>query len=212
MIIEAGGTRQLIIWHPEAINSLNPETGKVYWSVKQETVNGTSIMAPRVLDSQLFVGAWMRKAALLQLEADKPGAKRIWKGDRDSAVYPISSTPFLENGHIYGVCTEGELRCVNIKDGERIWETYKPVAGEKAGSANAHLVKHGDRFFITAETGDLIIAKLSPKGYDEVSRWHMQEPTAKAFGREVYWAHPAFAQKCIFARNDKELICASLAK
>lgn len=31
-IIEAGGKRQLIIWHPESVNSLDPETGKVYWS------------------------------------------------------------------------------------------------------------------------------------------------------------------------------------
>ena len=32
VIYTVGGTRQLIIWHPEAINSLDPETGKVYWT------------------------------------------------------------------------------------------------------------------------------------------------------------------------------------
>ena len=32
MIFEAGGKRQLIIWHPESLNSLDPETGSVYWS------------------------------------------------------------------------------------------------------------------------------------------------------------------------------------
>ena len=39
---------------------------------------------------RLFVGAWQRKGALLKLDSDKPGAKAIWKGDRDSSVYPIS--------------------------------------------------------------------------------------------------------------------------
>ena len=92
-IIEAGGTRQLIIWHPESINGLDPETGKVYWSVKQDTANGTSIMAPRVLDNQLFIGAWQRKGSMFKLDSDKPGATRVWKGDRDSSVYPISGTP-----------------------------------------------------------------------------------------------------------------------
>ena len=32
-IFEAGGKRQLIVFHPEAVNSLDPETGQLYWSV-----------------------------------------------------------------------------------------------------------------------------------------------------------------------------------
>jgi hypothetical protein len=35
MIYEAGGKRQLIIWHPESINSLDPATGKLYWSDRE---------------------------------------------------------------------------------------------------------------------------------------------------------------------------------
>ena len=76
-IVEAGGTRQLLIWHPVSLNGLNPETGKVYWSVDQATENGTSIMAPRVLDNFIFLGAWMRKGQMLKLDADKPGATTV---------------------------------------------------------------------------------------------------------------------------------------
>lgn len=212
MIIDAGGKRQLLVWEPQALHGLNPETGAVYWSFKQSTVNGTSIMAPRTLGDSLFLGAWQNKGGLFKLSADKPGIKLVWKGDRESSVYPVNNTPFLENGHIYGVCTEGELRCVDMKNGERLWATYEPVVGKKASSGTAHLIKHEDRFFIVAETGHLLIAKLSPKGYTEVSRWQMQEPTSTAQKRPVYWSHPAFANQCVFARNDKELICVSLAK
>jgi len=91
-------------------------------------------------------------------------------------------------------------------------ETYPTGRREKAGSGHRALVKHEDRFFIANETGDLIIGKLSPKGYEEISRWHMLDPTSKAFGRTVTWSHPAFAQQSAFARNDKELIRVSLAK
>lgn len=211
-IIEAGGTRQLIIWHPESINSLDPATGKVHWTVKQQTVNGTSIHMPRFLDDQLFIGAWQNKGQILKLDPKKPAAITVWKANRDISVFPINNTPHLEAGHIYGVCNDGELRCVRMKDGERLWETFAPVAGKKVGSGTAHLVKQEDRFFIATETGDLVIAKLSPKGYEEISRWHMHEPTSRAFKRNVVWSHPAFANQCVFARNDKELICVSLAK
>ena len=102
-----------------------------------------------------------------------------------------------------------------LENGERLWETNLPITGETGGkpvgSGTAFVVKNGDRFFLASETGHLIIAHLSPKGYDEVGRWKMLEPTGAAFGRRVLWSHPAFAHKCIFARNDKELICASLA-
>jgi len=30
-------------------------------------------------------------------------------------------------------------------------------------------------------------------------------------GRDVTWCVPAFANRCVYVRNDKELICASLA-
>ena len=211
-IIEAAGTRQLIIWDPKQLNSLNPETGAVYWSVKQQTSNDTSIMTPRKLGDFLFIGGWTNKGQLIKLSSDKPGASTVWKANARNSVFPVNNTPFLEDGYIYGVCNDGELRCVDMKTGDRIWETFKPTSGEKASAGTAHIVKHEDRFFISAETGDLVIAKLSPKEYTEISRWHMIEPTSRAYGRNVSWSHPAFARQCVFARNDKELICVSLAK
>ncbi|MFG0331913.1 MAG: PQQ-binding-like beta-propeller repeat protein, partial [Maioricimonas sp. JB049] len=46
-IIEAGGKRQLIIWLPETINGLNPETGAPYWSQPLKPDYNMSIMMPR---------------------------------------------------------------------------------------------------------------------------------------------------------------------
>jgi len=72
-------------------------------------------------------------------------------------------------------------------------------------------VKHEGRFFLFSETGDLILARLSQQGYEEISRFHVLEPTSHSFGRPVVWSHPAFAQRCLFARNDEELVCVDLA-
>ncbi|HJZ58768.1 MAG TPA: pyrrolo-quinoline quinone, partial [Gemmataceae bacterium] len=133
-------------------------------------------------------------------------------------LYPVNMTPFVEKGVIYGVDQPGMLRACKLETGEWLWQTFKPVLGEekdedfKGGAAGtAFLVKNGERFFIFAETGDLIIAKLSPSGYEELSRAKLLAPIGAAFGRKVVWSHPAYANKCVFARNDKELICASLA-
>jgi outer membrane protein assembly factor BamB len=214
-LIEAGGKRQLLIFHPESLNSLDPETGKPYWSVPLEPLYAMSIAAPRRLGDYLFVSAIGTKAVLLKLADDRPAVTEVWRGDTSTAVYCSNSTPFLEDGMIYGSdCQTGPLRGVRLEDGKRLWETFAPTTGgkERAGHGTAFLVKNGDRFFLFSETGALIIARLSPKGYEEVSRCKLLEPTGKSYdGRTVVWSHPAFAGKCVFARNDKELVCASLA-
>jgi outer membrane protein assembly factor BamB len=212
VIYEAGGRRQLILWSAEAINGLNPETGEVYWTVPLATYGGMSIMTPRKVGDDLFAGGAFAAAALLKLAKDRPEVKEVWRGKANTALYPINATPFLEDGMIYGADQPGQLRGVKLATGARVWETTAPFGGGKpVSSATAFLVKNGARFFLMSETGDLIIARLSPKAYDEVSRTHLLEPTGEAFGRKVVWSHPAFANRCVFARNDKELVCASLA-
>ena len=61
------------------------------------------------------------------------------------------------------------------------------------------------------EAGDLILAKLSKEGYQELGRQHILEPTNEAFGRPVVWSAPAFADRSIFMRNDKELVRVDLS-
>jgi outer membrane protein assembly factor BamB len=217
MIYEAQGKRQLIIWHPEAVNSLNPETGEVYWSEKWEIRSGLSIPTPRKWNDYLFLTAFYNGGRMFRFNQDKPGVTLVWASKKTSetdtdTLHSIMPTPFIENGYIYGVCSYGELRCLKAETGERVWETLAATTSDnkKTRWANAFLIKNGDRFFLPNEKGDLIIAKLAPDGYHEISRAHLLEPTNNNPGRDVVWSHPAFANGCIYARNDKELICANL--
>jgi outer membrane protein assembly factor BamB len=217
-IIEAGGTRQLLLWTPDGVSSVDPETGKLFWSTDLKPEYGMSIMAPRKWHDELFVGGIGFHAASYKLARDKPAVNLEWLGKRDTAVYPVNSTPFIEDGVVYGVDQPGILRAVKLQTGERLWGSFKPVVGKdlpadtRINSGTAFLVKNGDRFVIFSETGELILAHLTPKGYDEVSRARIIEPTfPMQFGRTVVWSHPAFAHRCVFARSDKELVCVSLA-
>ncbi|HYG35924.1 MAG TPA: PQQ-binding-like beta-propeller repeat protein, partial [Clostridia bacterium] len=218
VIYEPAGKRQLILWHPEAANSLNPETGEVYWSVPFKSTYGLTAPMPRKLGNHLLFTSFYNGSLLLELDSSEPAATTLWQtkkaSERDTThLNAIICTPFLEDGYIYGVCSYGQLRCLKIATGERIWETFKATtSGKPVRWANAFIVKNGDRFFLFNEQGDLIIAKLSPQGYEELSRAHLLEPTNKDCGRPVVWSHPAFANRCVYARNDKELICVSLAK
>jgi len=211
-IIEAGGKRQLLMWHPQAINGLDPETGKVYWTAPLEPLYGMSIQSPRKLGDLLYAGGIGDQAVALKLASDKPAVSEVWRGEKTTGVYPTCSPPFLEDGVIFGACQQGHFRAVDLATGKRLWETFAPTTGKRfASSGSVFFVKNGDRFFMLGESGDLIIAKLSREKYDELARVHVIDPTGDAFGRRVVWSHPAFANRAMYARNDKEIICVSLA-
>jgi outer membrane protein assembly factor BamB len=211
MIYEAGGKRQLVIWHGESVNGLDPENGEVYWTQPAPTYQGMSIATPRKSGDSLFVSAYPDTSVMLRLDPDRPAATVAWRGDKKNGLYCTFSTPFFEEGHLYGIQSGGFLACVNAETGERLWQSMDPVGGRPAGSVECFLVKNGDRFFLFTEKGDLIIARLSPKGYEEISRAHLLDPTSTGFGRDVLWSHPAFANRNIYLRNDKELVSVSLA-
>lgn len=216
IIIEAGGKRQLIVWHPAGLSGLDPETGKPYWTQPMTLQSGMSCATPRLYGDQLFVSAFYNGSMLLKLNDKEPTTSVVWRRHgvnekMTDSLHCVLSTPFLDQDHIYGPCSYGEFRCVNLKTGDRVWESFEPTSGRSARWGSAFLVKNGDRFVLFSEQGDLILADLSPKGYREISRAHLVDPTGPAQRRDVVWVHPAFAHKNVYVRNDKELVSVSLA-
>lgn len=216
MIYDFSGRRELIIWHPESINALNPETGEVYWSEPYAVRSALTIPTPRKVGDLLYLTCFYNGSRMLRITPS--GAETVWATKKPSekdteALHSIISTPFVEGGNIYGVCSYGQLRCLDVESGERLWETLTATTPDEkpARWANGFLVKQAGRFFIWNEKGDLIIANLDKSGYHETGRAHLLEPTNMAQGRDVVWTHPAFANRNMYARNDHEIICVSLA-
>ena len=217
-MIEVGGSKQLILWHPQSVNSLDPATGKVFWSHPWDVRAGLTVATPRLAGDLLLLSSFYTSSKCFRLNATKPAATLQWEGKSFSekntdTLHSLMSTPFIENGHLYGVCSHGQLRCLKLETGERLWETFAATTGDKPVRwANAFLVKQADRYFLANEQGDLIIAKLTPKGYEELSRTSLLKPTTTDPRRAVVWSHPAFADQCVFARNDEEIVCLPLKK
>ena len=215
MIYEFNGKRQLIIWHPESVNALNPETGEVYWTHPHTPIrSGMTIPSPRKFGDSLFLTSFYNGSLMLRIGSDKPAV--VWQSQKISekdtdGLHSVMSTPLIENGHIYSPCSYGQFRCLKADTGDRLWETFEPTTGKSERWGNAFIVKHGERAFLFNEKGDLIIAKLTPEKYQEIGRAHLVDPGNSDPGRPVVWSHPAFANRCVYARNDKEIVCASLA-
>lgn len=216
MIYTFGGRRQLILWHPESVNGLDPETGKVLWTYSTEPIRfGMTIPTPRQVGDRLFLTSFYNGSLFLDLK-DGVSPKKIWQSAKISekdtdGLHSVMCTPWIENGYIYSACSYGQFRCLNVNTGERLWETFAPTSGKSQRWGHAFVIKNKDRFFLFSETGDLILADLSPQGYREIGRTHLIDAVNPDPGRPVVWSHPAFAHRCIFVRNDREMKCVSLA-
>jgi hypothetical protein len=128
-------------------------------------------------------------------------------------------TPYMKDNYIYGVDSYGELRCLEGDTGDRVWESLEPIPPDYRANPrlrrwfNIHMVENHGKVWMFTERGELIISRLSPKGYEEISRAKLIEPTRVQLNERggVCWSHPAFAYRHVFARNDEELIAADLS-
>lgn len=225
-LIEHSGRKLLIAWHPEAVCALVPETGKVLWQIPFKLKANLSVPTPRYIDGKLLVSAFYNGSMLIRISESGDAAEVVWKGKgrgetpkQTDGLHSIMATPYIDNDHIYGVCSYGELRCIRLSDGSRVWENLKATGSVNEPVerwANAFLVRHEERTILFNEKGDLIISRMTPVAYEELSRAHVIEPTGVApaggVNRKIVWSHPAFANKCVFVRNDREIICISMAK
>ena len=237
LIIEAGGVRQLIVWHPRGLSSLDPATGEVYWEEPFEGRANMTVADAVHAGSYLFISGFYSGSMMMRLDLDRPGATALWKdGSRrvlDSGIevaeatglHSVMTTPLVIGDYIYGIGSHGQVRGLLAATGERIWEAEGLTNRNRWGSA--YFVQHEDRYFVYNENGDLIIVRFEPDGYVELDRTHLIDPTSRSgYGgsragsrsrfrhgqsdRLVVWAHPAFANRHVLVRNDEEIIRVSL--
>ena len=80
-IIEAGGVRQLIVWHPAGLSSLDPETGALYW--EELFPGGQAPIADAVHSgSYLLVSGFYTGSLMMQLASEQTGRDGSLEGQR----------------------------------------------------------------------------------------------------------------------------------
>jgi outer membrane protein assembly factor BamB len=220
MIYTIAGKRQLIIWHPDAVASLEPETGKVLWTQKYP-VEGkqqrpeVTIATPRMVEDKLFFSSFYHGATLLQVTNNPPGAFVAWnrhstnQSSFSEGLHTVMCTPVWKDNYIYGICGDGEMRCLDARTGDRVWESEEVVKPGLFGTA--FFVEHDQGVFIWNDQGELLFGRFTPKGFEAISRAKMLETSENTRGRDIVWCAPAFANRCLYVHNGKELICVSLA-
>ena len=207
IVIQCGGARQLIVWTQHSIVSLNPHNGQICWREPMQTSADYAVSTPVFHGNLLLISGLM-----FELDTTRPAATTVWPQSRAVARRTLSntSTPLIHEGYVYSAKSAGELACLESTSGKLVWETDRVT--DLRSAASIHITRNGNRAFLFNDRGELIWARLVPEGYTEIGRTRLIEPTSEFMGRNVVWVAPAFANRQVLVRNDKELICASMAK
>jgi outer membrane protein assembly factor BamB len=218
VLVLQAGKPVIVVWTAENLNGLDPQTGRVYWNIPFRLGMGMGIATPVLYNEYLFVSSFYSGSLLVKLSQKTTTAEKIWLRAGESerktdALHCVMNTPLIKDGFIYGVDSYGEMRCLLLETGDRLWEDLTAVKKERW--ANIHFIRNGEQTWMFNEHGELLITGLSPKGLTIISRANLIEPTPGQLNRRgtgVTWSHPAFANRHVFARNDRELVCAYLGE
>lgn len=216
IMIEQAGAPTVLVWTGDSVAALNPRSGDVLWRYPWAPRHmPIGVATPVVEGDRAFFTSFYDGSLMLRINPREFSYEVLWhrrgRSENDTdALHATISTPVFRGNYIYGVDSYGELRCLDASNGDRIWADQTAVP--RARWATIHFVKYRDRYFLFNEKGELILAELSPQGFHEIDRTQILSPTKVQLGRRggVCWAHPAFADKCIVARNDEEVVCVEL--
>jgi outer membrane protein assembly factor BamB len=206
ILLTEGGRKQLVVWTQEAVTSLDPVTGRTWWREQLRTPGDMAVSTPVFSGHRLLIGGLM-----LKLDRDKPAASVLWPETMPATrrILSNTSTALVRGEYVFSAKISGELVCLDAGTGRQMWATNS-VTDLNNGSS-IHLTPNGDSVLLFTDQGNLIRAQLTPRGYREISRAHLLEPTSPFGARKCAWTPPAYANRHVFARNDAELVCASLA-
>ena len=146
-------------------------------------------------DNNIFASTCYGVGAATWEVAPDGNLKQLWK--KEDLMDCHFATPVYYKDHLYGIHGRQEsgtqIRCIDPTKGELIWTS-------RTMSPGLLLIADG-KLVTLLESGELVIAEASPKGFKELSRRQIL-----GSGR----SYPALSDSVLYARDNRNLVAIKL--
>ncbi|MDA1050390.1 MAG: PQQ-binding-like beta-propeller repeat protein [Planctomycetota bacterium] len=204
-LLTVGGREQIVVHAGSAVLGLEPKTGTVLWRYPYVTDYSCNIATPIAVDGKVFVSSGENHGCVL-LDLKPSGnlfaVSEVWSSHGPQSVLRNEwQTSILLDGYLYGMDNVGgagpitHLTCVDAATGERRWQE------SRFGKGN--LIAADGKLFMSTLKGELIVARASPNGYDEIGRSTVIGSTRQA---------PALANGLLYLRDNDDIVCLDVRK
>jgi outer membrane protein assembly factor BamB len=200
------GRRWCFMFARGGLVGFDPATGKVEFHFPWRCPDVESVNAsnPVVADERVFISETYGPGSAL-LRVKRGGYQVLWtdakKTPRHKSMQCHWNTPIYKDGYLYG-CSgrheyNAELRCIELATGKVMWR--------KPGLRRTSLLMVDGHFVCLTEDGQLLLLKVNPRKYDEVSRW-----SDESVLEEPCWAAPILSHGLLYVRGKGRLLCLEL--
>lgn len=199
-LLDVGGRQQIVVFTGSSVLGLVPDSGALLWRYPFETDYDCNIATPLAVDGKVFISSGENHGSvLLELkpQGDKFNVAEVWKSEGTESVLRNEwQTSILLGGNLYGLDNIGSagpvthLTCVKAATGQRLWQQLRFGKG--------NLIAADGKLFISTMTGDLIVIKATPAGYQELGRKQVLGATRQA---------PALSSGLLYLRDNMEIVC-----
>ena len=202
-LLAIDGTETIVSVTGTEVVGLRPGSGKELWRFPFETDFGCNTATPIVVDGGVFVSAGENHGSVLidlEPEGDRYAPRARWESlGPKSLMRNEWQTSIVIGDHLYGFDNVGaagpvtHLVCLEAKTGREVWR--KPRFGK------GNMVSADGKLWITTFEGELVLARATPAGYQELGR-------AELLGRTRQTLTIAGGRGYI--RDDREVLCIGL--
>jgi outer membrane protein assembly factor BamB len=182
--------RQVVVFGGSGLAGIDLKDGKVLWTYPWRTEYDISAATPVwVAPDRLFISTgYDTGGTLIRLEGNR--ASQVWK-NRELRNHFATSISY--GGYLYGF-DESTLKCVDLKDGSRVWR--------QRGFGKGSLIIAGGYLVVLGDKGNLVLAEAAPTAYRQVASAQVLQ------GR--CWVVPSVAGGRLYVRDDQEIVCLDL--
>lgn len=198
LFIKRGDRDLMIGWTPKHIVALNPDDGEVIWKSPYDVTSNVSIATPLIHgDIVLASGYWQGSKAIALDDGSL-----LWEDNE--FLRGLMSQGFARDGYAWLLDKEHGLNCFELKTGKKLWDdAHQFTPTDRNPQATFVRLRDSDEFLVLNANGELIHATITTDGIEE--HWREQ-----LIGKT--WAHPAYSDEYVFARDDRSIVCARLPK
>jgi outer membrane protein assembly factor BamB len=184
-----GKGKCVAIFAKDAIYGVHLKSGRRLWSYPWITRHFVNAADPLVQGNHVFISSGYEKGCVL-LDVSRGRARVVW---RNVASRSHFGSNLILDDHIYAADgnTGGRgsgVKCISIKTGEEAW----------AGPTGfCSLMAADGKLLILTERGDLVVARASPKAWEEIARARVISLKRGA----KCWTAPVLCRGLVYCRS-----------
>jgi outer membrane protein assembly factor BamB len=192
VIVEVAGTRQVVTMAQRNLVGVSAATGELLWQRPFTSPSAQNAITP-IVDGQTVIVSGLQNpvtAFRIAKQGSQWTTEDLWV-NQDVSLY--MSNAVLLGGAIFGMSNKngGQFFGVDAKTGKMLWTSEPRQAG------NAAVLGAGGVVFLLKNSGELVIARTSNRGFELVRTYTVAE--------NATWAQPAISGHRIFVKDVSNL-------